>query len=48
MTDTLHAIPGGAQPLLTVEHLSMRFGGLVAIDDVSFVAGPRSFHRRSR
>ncbi|MCG8383073.1 MAG: ABC transporter ATP-binding protein [Gammaproteobacteria bacterium] len=23
-------------PLLTVEHLSMRFGGLVAIDDVSF------------
>ncbi|HBA32741.1 MAG TPA: ABC transporter ATP-binding protein, partial [Gammaproteobacteria bacterium] len=23
-------------PLLTVEHLTMRFGGLVAIDDVSF------------
>ena len=39
MTNMLHAIPGGAQPLLTVEHLSMRFGGLVAIDDVSFVAG---------
>jgi len=25
-------------PLLTVEHLRMRFGGLVAVDDVSFVA----------
>jgi branched-chain amino acid transport system ATP-binding protein len=25
-------------PLLTVEHLTMRFGGLVAIDDVSFTA----------
>ena len=30
---------GGARPLLTVDHLTMRFGGLVAIDDVSFVAG---------
>ena len=28
--------PDGGQPLLTVEHLTMRFGGLVAIDDVSF------------
>jgi branched-chain amino acid transport system ATP-binding protein len=27
-----------AAPLLTVEHLTMRFGGLVAIDDVSFAA----------
>ena len=27
-----------AAPLLTVEHLTMRFGGLVAVDDVSFVA----------
>jgi len=27
-------------PLLTVEHLTMRFGGLVAIDDVSFNAPP--------
>ncbi len=27
-----------AYPLLTVEHLSMRFGGLVAVDDVSFAA----------
>ncbi|MFC1664104.1 ABC transporter ATP-binding protein [Pseudomonadota bacterium] len=26
------------EPLLSVEHLSMRFGGLVAIDDLSFVA----------
>ena len=25
-------------PLLDVEHLSMRFGGLVAIDDLSFAA----------
>jgi branched-chain amino acid transport system ATP-binding protein len=29
-----------AQPLLRVEHLTMRFGGLVAIDDVSFEAKP--------
>lgn len=28
-------------PILTVEHLSMRFGGLVAIDDVSFEAGDK-------
>ena len=28
-----------AAPLLAVEHLTMRFGGLVAVDDVSFVAG---------
>jgi len=27
-------------PLLAVEHLSMRFGGLTAIDDVSFAAAP--------
>ena len=30
------------QPLIEVEHLSMRFGGLVAVDDVSFSAGPRA------
>lgn len=29
------------KPLLTVEHLTMRFGGLVAIDDVSFDAADR-------
>jgi branched-chain amino acid transport system ATP-binding protein len=28
-------------PLLTVEHLTMRFGGLVAVDDVSFSAQDR-------
>jgi branched-chain amino acid transport system ATP-binding protein len=27
-----------AEPVLTVEHLSMRFGGLVAVDDLSFTA----------
>jgi branched-chain amino acid transport system ATP-binding protein len=26
------------RPLLTVEHLTMRFGGLVAVDDLSFIA----------
>ena len=29
---------GPGRPLLAVEHLTMRFGGLVAIDDVSFAA----------
>lgn len=28
----------GRDPLLTVEHLTMRFSGLVAIDDISFTA----------
>jgi branched-chain amino acid transport system ATP-binding protein len=32
-----HPAPATA-PLLTVQHLTMRFGGLVAVDDVSFVA----------
>lgn len=31
----------GRRPILTVEHLTMRFGGLVAIDDVSFQAVDR-------
>ena len=31
----------GQTPLLLVEHLTMRFGGLVAIDDVSFGARPQ-------
>ena len=26
-------------PILTVEHLTMRFGGLVAVDDLSFEVG---------
>jgi branched-chain amino acid transport system ATP-binding protein len=34
------SLPEG-RPLLTVEHLTMRFGGLLAIDDVSFVAAER-------
>jgi branched-chain amino acid transport system ATP-binding protein len=35
------AAPGtNGAPLLAVEHLTMRFGGLVAIDDVSFNAPP--------
>jgi len=29
---------GQAEPLLTVEHLTMRFGGLVAVNDLSFTA----------
>src|ERR1700749_45700 len=29
-------------PLIDVEHLTMRFGGLVAVDDVSFSARPRA------
>jgi branched-chain amino acid transport system ATP-binding protein len=32
MTDT------ATEPILAVEHLSMRFGGLVAVDDLSFTA----------
>ncbi len=40
MTEQLpNTVPSGARPLLTVEHLTMRFGGLVAINDVSFTAG---------
>lgn len=31
---------GDTAPLLAVEHLSMRFGGLVAVDDLSFTAAP--------
>ncbi len=32
---------GDVRPLLTVEHLTMRFGGLIAIEDLSFVANHR-------
>ncbi len=39
MTEHSWSIPSGAEALLTVEHLTMRFGGLVAVDDVSFAAG---------
>ncbi|HXV23016.1 MAG TPA: ABC transporter ATP-binding protein [Alphaproteobacteria bacterium] len=38
-TDPALRVPSGARPLLSVEHLTMRFGGLVAVHDVSFVAG---------
>jgi len=30
-----------ATPLIEIEHLTMRFGGLLAVDDVSFTARPR-------
>src|SRR3990170_5264649 len=33
--------PGQKDPLLKVAHLTMRFGGLTAVDDVSFEAGRR-------
>jgi len=33
--------PWQKDPLLKVEHLTMRFGGLTAVDDVSFEAGRR-------
>jgi branched-chain amino acid transport system ATP-binding protein len=32
-------MPGQGDPILTVEHLTMRFGGLVAVNDLSFAAG---------
>jgi hypothetical protein len=35
-------------PILTVEHLSMRFGGLMAINDLSFEAGARRHHGAHR
>jgi branched-chain amino acid transport system ATP-binding protein len=40
MTNTEADIKTGTtiDPILAVEHLSMRFGGLVAVDDVSFTA----------
>ncbi len=39
MTAAPMAAPAAA-PLLEIEHLTMRFGGLVAVDDVSFAAPP--------
>jgi branched-chain amino acid transport system ATP-binding protein len=39
MSEATAMLPTDARPLLIVEHLTMRFGGLVAIDDVSFIAG---------
>lgn len=37
----MNAAAEGRIPLLAVEHLTMRFGGLVAVDDLSFTAYPR-------
>ena len=34
----MNAVPAMADPILKVEHLSMKFGGLVAIGDLSFEA----------
>ena len=41
MTQLDNYAPQGRAPLLTVEHLTMRFGGLVAINDLSFTAFER-------
>jgi len=40
-TDDAPVAEAAVRPLLTVEHLSMRFGGLIAINDVSFEAADR-------
>jgi branched-chain amino acid transport system ATP-binding protein len=41
-TQTPISLTGSArEPILTVEHVSMRFGGLVAVDDLSFTAQRR-------
>jgi len=41
MTAAVPASASGVAPLIEVEHLTMRFGGLLAVDDVSFAARPR-------
>ena len=41
MTDAMQSANGGRQTLLEVEHLTMRFGGLVAVNDVTFAAADR-------
>jgi len=38
MAEPVIAAAGVADPIVTVEHLTMRFGGLVAVNDVSFQA----------
>jgi branched-chain amino acid transport system ATP-binding protein len=35
------AAPADASPILRVDHLNMRFGGLVAVNDLSFTVGRR-------
>ncbi|MBS7698069.1 MULTISPECIES: ABC transporter ATP-binding protein [unclassified Chelatococcus] len=39
MTAPSISTSGGSETILTVEHLTMRFGGLVAINDLSFKVG---------
>lgn len=41
-TQSAAAPSAAARPILQVEHLTMRFGGLVAIDDVSFDVADRA------
>jgi len=41
MTANTPRLADGSAPLLTVEHLTMRFGGLIAIEDLSFQARDR-------
>jgi len=41
MTQLDNYAPAGKPALLTVEHLTMRFGGLVAINDLTFTAHER-------
>ncbi len=41
MNAVAQQVDSATAPLLTVEHLTMRFGGLVAIDDVNFEARHR-------
>jgi branched-chain amino acid transport system ATP-binding protein len=41
VTDATQSGNGGRRTLLEVEHLTMRFGGLVAVNDVSFSAADR-------
>ena len=41
MTDATQSGNSGRRTLLEVEHLTMRFGGLVAVNDVSFSAADR-------
>jgi branched-chain amino acid transport system ATP-binding protein len=41
VTNTMPSVNGGRETLLQVEHLTMRFGGLVAVNDVTFAAADR-------
>ena len=39
MSSSSLASPRMADPVLTVDHVTMRFGGLVAVNDLSFKVG---------